>query len=236
MDVLSTFPDSSMFPKKSHQNIVLIFYRVICFRVSWDWSLVSILPFQWRSEKRLLKGRFICSRHQHLSRHWKVPMCKRYSILEHWPEGQGPVGILSRDKGKRRLHFDLSALLKVAGTILFYYRFYSKFFSLDECYFTFQLTSIVSVLLVCLTKPSGHHLFIFFFSRCQLHALHLSHSTDPVSPRGGLLHTSGAPAFMSGALVCELWPGDTSRLIGSGGCQGLCSQVLQDNNQQRKIS
>lgn len=95
-----------------------------------------------------------------------------------------------------------SALLKVAGTILFYYRFYSKFFSLGECYFTFQPTSIVSVLLVCLTKPSGHHLFIFFFSRCQLHALHLSHSTDPVSPRGGLLHMSGAPAFMSGALVC----------------------------------
>ena len=88
-----------------------------------------------------------------------------------------------------------SVLLKLAGTILFYYRFYSKFFSLGECYFTFQPTSIVSVLLVCLTKSSGHHLFIFSFSRCQLHALHLSHSTDPVSPRAGLLHMSGAPGF-----------------------------------------
>lgn len=185
MDVLSTFPDSSMFPEKSHQNIVLIFYRVICFRVSWDWSLVSILPFQWRSEKRLLKGRFICSRHQHLSRHWKVPMCKRYSILERWPEGQGPVGILSRDKGKSRLHFDLSALLKVAGTILFYYRFYSKFFSLGECYFTFQLTSIVSVLLVCLTKPSGH-IFLFSSSAGASFMLSICHTPQiQCLPEGG---------------------------------------------------
>ena len=238
MDALySTFPDSSMYPRESHQNIILIFYRIIYFRVPWDWSLVSILPYQWRSEKRLLKGRFISSRHQHLSRHWKVPICKRYSILQHWPEGQGPVGILSRDRGKSRHHFDLSlCLAKVAGTILFYYRFYSKFFPLGECHFTFQLTSIVSVLLVCFTKPGGHHLFIFSFSRCQLHALHISHSTDSVSPRGGLLHMSDAPAFILVPWFVELWPGDTSRLTGSGGCQGLCSQFLQDYNQQRKIS
>lgn len=46
---------------------------------------------------------------------------------------------------------------------------------------------------------------------------------------------SGAPAFMSGALVCGTVTRGHSKLTGSGGCEGLCTQVLQDYNQQRKI-
>lgn len=185
--------------------------------------------------KRLLKReRFICSRHQHLSRQKNCPCAKEYSILEHWPEDRDLLGFsLGTEARAGSILTSPSALLKLAGTILFNCRFYSKFFLVNgTSHFNWQALSLCFwSALQTWQAPS----FIFPFSRCQLCCPSLHTPQIQCLPEGGSYTCLVLPLLCLSALVCGTVTKETLKLTGSGGCEGLCTQVLQDYNQQRKI-
>ena len=143
--------------------------------------------------------RHTCPRAQHGSNQWKGAQTSvreaHFLVLEPEPKGQashlmhtwGPAGVLSGDGDWRAPSLYSTALQPVGIIFLFFFFFFLFSFS-----FFFPSGHHLYTLPLSLPPPAGgHHLCVF----------PLPHSRVPASPRGELLHTSGAPVFTSGAPI-----------------------------------